>query len=297
MKKNRNFPNRTLLFLAGIALLGGCAATRPPIVSRSLAPLTTGENVRVDYTCRLAGGALVATTRREVGEDAAQSRSTIFAPPSAYGPVAMEAGKETDCKPCDRDKRFFQVVLDESIQKQLPGLIPGTPAALRLVSDEVLMDEKNGTLLMRRRQSRPLRRPVQMDRLIELLGHTPEVGERVAFDRADAIPFKVAEIASYGATLEYEVQVGQPFHTPFGPARIESMSDQDFRIYITPEKGRLIRSGGLIGRVVDLDETNMSLDYRNPFGYEQLECEVNALVGADLGNDPKVSGQGKSDGR
>ena len=38
--------------------------------------------------------------------------------------------------------------------------------------------------------------------------------------------------------------------------------------------GILVRSAYLIGRITDVDDKTMTIDYRNPFGGATLSCDV-----------------------
>jgi FKBP-type peptidyl-prolyl cis-trans isomerase 2 len=35
-----------------------------------------------------------------------------------------------------------------------------------------------------------------------------------------------------------------------------------------------VRSGGMIGRIVQVTDRMITIDYSHPFGYETLKCEV-----------------------
>jgi FKBP-type peptidyl-prolyl cis-trans isomerase 2 len=261
------------LFVLFSLLPAGCAMmqTPPPAV-------TAGQPVQVEYTCTLTDGSLAATTSAEAVQSAVQSNDTphsaIFAPPQKYGPVLMTAGEVAECTECDRDKRYFGLVLEETIQKQLVGLVPGRKTPLAAATDEMLMDEKEGTIKIRRNQSRLKVKPFDGKQMEKMLGRSPEAGESLAGNDSGMLPFKVLENTGSAVIVEFQVDQGKPFPTPFGPAAIESVSDKEFRIRINPAIGHLIRSGGLIGRVVAFDDDYLTLDYRHPFGYEELQCEV-----------------------
>lgn len=237
-------------------------------------PITLGQPVRVDYICTLNNGSLAATTAGETGESSERARSSIFAAPEKYGPVRMTAGEVAECTECDRDKRHFRLVLEETIQKQLVGLEPGRKTAMSVATDELLMDEQEGQIKIRRSQSRLKVKPFDGRQLQEMLGRMPAVGETVAPAGSAMLPFTVLEIKGPAVIVEFQVDPAQPFPTPFGPAAVTSSDDKEFRITINPAMGYLVRSGGLIGRVVAFDDEYITLDYRHPFGYEELHCEV-----------------------
>ena len=254
----------------------GCAGIQP-----LPAPITLGQPVRVDYTCMLSNGSLAATTSEDKGGSSDSARSSIFAAPEKYGPVRMTAGEVAECTECDRDRRHFRLVLEETIQKQLVGLPPGRKTAMAVTTDELLLDEQEGQIKIRRSQSRLRVKPFDGRQLQEMLGRMPAVGETVAPAGSSILPFKVLEIKGPAVIVEFLVDPDLPFPTPFGPAAITSSDDKEFGITINPAMGHLVRSGGLIGRVVDFDDEFITLDYRHPFGYEELLCEV-TVAAADV---------------
>ncbi|MCK9294363.1 MAG: hypothetical protein M0P70_04715 [Desulfobulbaceae bacterium] len=257
------------LFVLFSLLPAGCAMmqTPPPAV-------TAGQKVQVDYTCTLADGSLAATTSEEAVQSNDTPHSAIFAPPQQYGPVLMTAGEVAECTECDRDKRYFSLVLEETIQKQLVGLVPGSKTPLTAATAELLMDEQEGTIKIRRNQSRLKVKPFDGKQMEKMLGRSPEAGESVAGNDSGRLPFKVLENTGPAVIVAFQVDQEKPFPTPFGPAAVASVSDKEFRIRINPAVGHLVRSGGLIGRVAAFDDDFITMDYRHPFGYEELQCEV-----------------------
>lgn len=256
-------------FLLLLFVSAGCAVMQPqpPVI-------TFGQPVQVDYTCESKNGGLAATTSAEAGKAADIARAAIFAAPPAYGPVLMTAGEIAECTECDRDKRDFRLVLEETIQKQLVGLQTGRKTLMAVATDELLMDEQEGTIKIRRSQSRLRVKPFDGKQLQEMLGRLPLAGETVIPEGSSVLPFKVLEIKGPAVLVEFQLDPAQPFPTPFGPATIEASDGQEFRIRINPAIGHLVRSGGLIGRVVAFDDDYITLDYRHPFGYEELLCQV-----------------------
>lgn len=263
--------SRRAAFLLLLLVSAGCVVMppQPPVI-------TFGQPVQVDYTCQLKDGGLAATTSAEAGKAADAARSPIFAPPPFYGPVLMMAGEIAECTECDRDRRSFRLVLEETIQKQLVGLQSERKTPMAVSTDELLMDEQEGTIKIRRSQSRLRVKPFDGKQLQEMLGRLPVAGETVIPEASSVLPFKVLEIKGPAVIVEFQLDPAQPFPSPFGPAVIEAIEEQEFRIRINPTIGHLIRSGGLIGRVVAFDDEYITLDYRHPFGYEELFCQVTA---------------------
>jgi FKBP-type peptidyl-prolyl cis-trans isomerase 2 len=280
----------SLLFF--LFLTAGCAgmSSKPS----APAPVTLGQSVQVDYTCMLTGGELAATTSAETAGSSAIARASIFAAPEQYGPVPMTAGEAAECTECDRDRRHFRLVLEETIQKQLIGLQPGRKTTMAVTTDELLMDGQEGRIKIRRHQSRLRVKPFEGRQLEEMLGRPPVQGETVKPAGSAVLPFKVLEVKGPAVLVEFQVDPARPFPTPFGAAAITAMDDKEFRITINPDIGHLVRSGGLIGRVAAVDEEYITLDYRHPFGYEELLCEVTVAEAAPgQGRHAMLSGTGR----
>lgn len=269
MKKLHVITNKTVgLFLFPFLLVAtGCA-----LQHTAVQPVSPEMQVAVDYTCRLQDGRLAASTLPSAGKNE-ESSSTIFQPYESSGPVILAAGVVPECPECDRSKRYFDLVLREGIQKQLAGVRYGQPVTMHIATDELLMDEVDGQISVRRHQTRPKVKPIMLEQVTDYLGRTPEIGEVIQPPNQSDWPVKVLEVAEPHVVIEQLPVPGKPWITPFGPASFMD-NGEEFFLSITPDMGHLVRSGGLIGRVVNVSDEAITLDYRHPFGYEELTCDV-----------------------
>lgn len=257
-----------MLSLLILSLTQGCALKTAPS-----APIVLGEKIEVDYRCTLADGSLAADTFESDDDEAEISNIYRKMAHEEYGPVVMDAGIKAECTECEKNTRHFTLILEELIQQELEGRHFGEEIDLTLSTEELLMDEKEGTISIKRNQFRPKIKPVQKDRIVSYLGREPEVAEVIRFENEKLQPVKVLEVYPASVTVELLTDEHTVMESPFGPATF-SEDEKGFHLTINPQIGHLVRSGGLIGRVISFDDSSILLDYRHPFGYEQLQCYV-----------------------
>jgi FKBP-type peptidyl-prolyl cis-trans isomerase 2 len=66
---------------------------------------------------------------------------------------------------------------------------------------------------------------------------------------------------------------GAVIETPFGPGRVRE-EGQDYKMDIEARKGALVRAAAMTGRISDVDDKVITIDFGNPFGGETLLCDV-----------------------
>jgi len=272
-----------LLILPSLLLSPGCASLHPAGKT-----VPAGSRVSVDYTCRLQDGRLAATTVASAAEESKNDPFTLFQPGRSLEPVKLSAG--LDCPDCGGDGRSFEEILRENLAKQLAGAHYGQTLTLRIATDALIMDETEGLISIRRHQTRPKTKPVMLEMVTSYLGRKPEAGE--IFEPTNGVdwPVKVVEVAETHVMIEQLPIEGKPWITPFGPASF--MDDgEKFHLSIQPEMGHLVRSGGLIGRVVNIADEAITLDYRHPFGYEELTCKVTVLEAQPNAEDERTAAE------
>lgn len=247
-----------LIFL----FLGGCAGRLQP-------PVAPGDRLLVDYKCFTGGGELAASTFAENKEE----KSPIFRRMIRPGPVKLTAGPTPECPDCNKFERSFLQVLHEVMQEELAGGNADEQLHLVLRTNELLADEAEGTITLPRRDFRKRQRIVQKEPLEKRLGRPLEPGDIISSTEPDIFSLKVIDIRLDKALVELLPESRKIFRTPFGVADVTE-TDKGFELYIRPQTGYLVKSGGWIGRLVDFDDETMLFDYRHPFGYEELQCDV-----------------------
>ena len=100
----------------------------------------------------------------------------------------------------------------------------------------------------------------------------PEIGKVFSYD--SAFNCRVKEIAGDEVIVRLLPKEGTVVKTPFGEGHVIGEDADSYKIVIDARVGDLVRSAYLIGRITDVDDKSMTIDYRNPFGRETLFCDV-----------------------
>ena len=103
---------------------------------------------------------------------------------------------------------------------------------------------------------------------------SPAAGQPFIID--PAFPGWVTAVSEQEVVIQFRAVPGNVIETPFGPGRIREEQDR-YLVDIEAREGRLVRTGNRIGRIVKVDDKMILLDYRHPFGYETLMCDVTAV--------------------
>jgi FKBP-type peptidyl-prolyl cis-trans isomerase 2 len=102
-------------------------------------------------------------------------------------------------------------------------------------------------------------------------GAVPEVGRRFIFD--PALPGKLESVDENEVVVRFGPEPGVEILTPFGKGILRDGGDK-WEIVIDARKGDLVRSGALIGKIIEVDDREITIDYSHPFGGETLLCDV-----------------------
>jgi hypothetical protein len=116
----------------------------------------------------------------------------------------------------------------------------------------------------------------------------PELGQTFVLD--PAFPGKVVSVTDKDVVIQFSAKPGEIIQTPFGPGRVRD-EGKEYKVEIEAREGGLIRTGNRIGKISVPSERVIAVDYRHPFGYETLSCEVTVEKIIELKS--AVSGTGK----
>jgi FKBP-type peptidyl-prolyl cis-trans isomerase 2 len=286
-----------------------------PLVACSAAPVVVhkGDRVEMSFTCRLPGGELAATTRPDASV-AGVAKSPFYLPHTGPETVSVTAGpQEPSAQKLDRQP--FEQEIIERLTSKIAGLKEGEQAQWRIeadrypVSSPVDKQVKMATVRKRQKEMR-----LSVEEYSGKTGRSPEVGQKFVLDKL--VPGQVSEVTEKEVVIRFAPVKDTELVTPFGPVTVREMADH-YELDIAAEKGVLIRTGGMVGRIIAVDKESMTIDYRHPFADEKLNCEVtvvkvapqlrkedalplptppqqaaeavNVTPGAEL--DPKISGQ------
>ena len=272
------------IILLTVPFLAGCAApekvaivqlgniAEPPIV-RTIQP---GDTAYINYTCRLGTGEIVAAS--DIIADN-QLKSNVFVKTMEAGPISVAAVRPDKLSTATREEP-----LEEEIALQLAGVVTGMKEGERrqaelTAQDIPSRDVQNYIARLPKIRSRPKEMKITVEQYRYKTGKDPEIGQ--AFSMETAFPGIVAAVTKQDVTIRFSATAGEVIQPPFGPGRIRE-EGQKYKVDIDARKGGLTRMGGMIGRIADVDDRYITVDYRNPFGGETLICDVTVEKVADL---------------
>lgn len=102
-------------------------------------------------------------------------------------------------------------------------------------------------------------------------GRAAEVGRTFLLD--PSLPGKVESVSEKEVVVRFSPGPGNEVTTPFGKGIIRERPER-YEIVINAIPGRLVRTGAIVGRIVNVDDLEITVDYGHPFGGEVLRCEL-----------------------
>jgi hypothetical protein len=257
-----------LLFLVVWGLSGAGCAPAPR-------PIQNGETANVYYACRTPDGALAATNIRDVAEDPKQPKMSVFIPQSSYDPLALVAGKQDECQTCPRGPEKFSGFIAELhrlLAAELNGWENGRQKVIQLTAEalENLPPNARYSRLAKVRR-RPKQTRMQAERYTLIAGKEPEVGDRFVSDFS--LKGEITGISGDQVDIQLTGVDGSEVVTPLGKGILHEDGDY-YALAIQVAEGQLIRTGDVIGRIVDVDDNMFVIDYGYSLGGMDLTCHV-----------------------
>jgi hypothetical protein len=249
----------------------GCAAFKPAKTVQS------GDVVQARYTCRSADGLLVATTEENVARDPNTPKSSIYKASKVFKPVTLIAGSEEVCDTCPKKPAkvtAFSKALHDSLAGALAGLTYDRPLQLRLIGQQTSdVDPASRYLSFAKIWERPKQTIIPVANYIKMMGREPVEGYR--FMHQMGIQGTVAEVRDDRVKIRFApvVEEGGRVPTQFGEGIIRD-GGKWWRIDMQVTEGQLVRSGDLVGRVVEISPTVFYVDYGLPLGGAELVCDL-----------------------
>jgi hypothetical protein len=235
-----------------------------------------GDSVEVELTCRMASGELAASTSPPEG-DGAGAKAPVFTPRSANEPLVIAAGPGAGAPPAGRERSFEEEIL-ERIGAELVGKAFGQPFSLKLIAGkQPERTEADYLLSMARIRKRPAEIRMTVEAYRSRMGKAPAVGD--AYTTDPALPGRVTSVQGDEVVITFSPKDGARVSTPIGEAEVRR-TDEGYELHIDARPGQLVRTAHLVGRIVQVTDDQIVIDYRDPFGGETLECEVVARKSA-----------------
>ncbi|MBI5237027.1 MAG: hypothetical protein HY887_01200 [Deltaproteobacteria bacterium] len=245
--------------------LAGCAG---PGRVRIVQP---GDGADIRFLCRLQTGEVVAATDKAVGQQTALPKSAVFLLRAQDGPVSVKAAAFLPEPSGEKEKPFEMEIIDR-LAGAVVGMKEGESRTVELTAEE-LPERGQDDYFLRvarvRERSKEMRMTTGDYRY--RTGKPPETGQPFVLD--PAVQGRVETVTQEEVVILFSARPGDVVQTPFGPGRIRE-SEKAYEIEIDARKGDLVRTGPLVGRVAEVDEQFITIDYRHPFGGEKLICDT-----------------------
>jgi len=258
--------NLLSLSVCAAACLSLSACSAPQVVR-------PGDKAQISFDCRLPAGELAATTFPDAS--VAQSpKSPLYLPRTGPESVEVTAGAAPPRSP-NNDRLSFEEEIMEFLAQRIPGMHEGERARFELEAARYPVSSPTDKLVkiakVRKRQ-KEMR--ISGEEFIARTGKSPELGAPFVLDRM--FPGKVSEVTDKEVLIHFAPVAGESLTTPFGAAAVREFPDH-YELEIKAEKGNLIRTGGMAGRIAAVDGDLITIDYGHPFAGERLACEVKVV--------------------
>ncbi|MGD0277877.1 MAG: hypothetical protein ABSC11_01075 [Smithella sp.] len=247
-----------LLILAGCATSGNIKQAKP------------GDLAGIHFQCMLPDGKIAAATDdNAVGKD--RTRSNIYEVRSKTDPVPVVV-KGSDEKITEEIEKPFEDEIVARLAGYLTGLREGETRHVELTTQDISLRTKTEYVIsLPRFYKMPKEIKITIDQFHSRAGASPEIGKIFSYD--PLFDGQVKDITEKEVVIRLLPKKDVVVKTPFGDEHVSEETDS-YDIDIDARAGSLVRSAYLIGRITDVDDKTMTIDYRNPFGRETLSCDV-----------------------
>jgi FKBP-type peptidyl-prolyl cis-trans isomerase 2 len=255
------------------AMLAGAVA-----IAFGLSPVATaaqvvkpGDMVETAFSCWLSSGTLAATTDPTMTSAASPAKSHIFLPRQAAEPLVIPAGggESVYGRPGERG---FESDIVARIGQLVIGMAPGETRQAQLTAEKSTrpMDD-TAVIQMAKVRERPKFMKMTPAEYSGRAHKKPVLGD--AFTLDPDFPGRVTGVSDNQVTVEFSAEVGARIRTGIGVGEVRD-AGKNWEVVIEAKRGDLVRGGGMVGRVVDVDERMITIDYSHPFGGEILSCDI-----------------------
>jgi len=247
-----------LLVLAGCATSGSVRQTQP------------GDIADIHFQCLLPSGEIAAATDDNAVKEN-RPKANVYLARGKSDPISVVIPAPAE-KPLGEKEVSFEDDILARLTGHLTGLKEGETRYIELTAQDIPERTKEDYVvsLVRVRES-PKEIKMTIDEYKSRTGMSPETGKFFVYD--PAIPGRVESVTGKDVIIRFSAEDGAVVQTPFGVGRIREETDA-YKIDIDARKGSLVRSSHLVGRITNVDDKFIIIDYRNPFGGETLSCDV-----------------------
>jgi FKBP-type peptidyl-prolyl cis-trans isomerase 2 len=251
------------LILSGLMIMNaGCATLA------SSGVLQPGDTADIHFLCRLKTGEVVASSD---GVPENQPKSTIFLQRKETRPLSV-AALSPDGQAPDKEEKAFEEEIVDQLARVVVGMKEGEKRYAELTAQDIsARNEQNYVARLSKVRIRPKEMKMTVGDYTLRSGKSPEVGQMFTYDAA--FPGRVESVNDQDVVIRFYAKPGDIIETPFGPGLIRE-DENNYLVDIDARQGGLIRTGSMIGRITEVDDKVITIDYRNPFGGEKLFCDV-----------------------
>ncbi len=239
-------------------------------------PIRPGEKVQINYVCRLNDGAVAAATYRDAAIPSEDRRSAIYQALKNDAPIELAAGQaaaaDNPGKPFD-----FADAIATRLGQAATGMPTGKVQTVEIAAREFTA-KPGSTINLARVRRRPMELRMTAEEYRQRTGKEPVIGNDMTFD--PTIPGKVTAVDGEEVLIRFKATVGSMVDTPFGAALVKT-DGRSYLLEIQAQKGALVRSGAMVGRIVEVNERTFSIDYSHPLAGEDLACEITVIRTGD----------------
>lgn len=264
-------------FILTLAIATSCFATADDALSYTPVEgepvVKPGDWVEMRYLCRLKTGE-VAASSDPVAET--EKKSAIFKAEEQVAPAfILMAVSPDEPLPEQLWPGPFESEIQMLLARGLTGMKVGEKRRIELSAKMIPgINEQEGFAWLAKTRTRPKEMKMPRGDYEFRAQKTPEVGQTYFYD--PAFPGKVERVTETDVIIRFTATPGDTIETPFGQGRIREEGD-NYKVDIDAKEGTLVRTGNKIGRITKVDDKVITIDYRHPFGYEELGCDVTVV--------------------
>lgn len=281
---------QVFIFLAVLGFMMSACAVRqtPEPETVQGAGVIKGEWVRVNYTCSAKNHGLIDTTDGLAGQDPGIEKSRIFRMPVTPGPVKLLAGMNQPGQVNDKLKDLTPEIHNQiarTLVYKKYGAVYETKIDAAVPSG--MMDSNRFRYIPREKQV-PRIQTIPLADYIARHKSEPISGKLMYKNAQNRVPecvwAKITAVDEQQVTLELipedesNPEARCDVHLPWGTPRLVDRGDRDMlTTVIESQIGLLVRTGPVAGRVVEINDKTIKIDYGHPFAGETLKCRVEIL--------------------
>lgn len=257
------------LCAAGCHTAGGGRVVKPEKI------IQFGDNVLVDFTCRLKKDQkIVMTTDESLIKDNDDVKSNIFFPLPKYIPVSVTAGEGKKAPDYGALNSTPKEIL-ENINIAIMGKEEGEPIVFDMSAVySTIVSDNDRYLTISRIREKPMLQKVSLADWQKSNGGDPSPGDIIEnYQGNKGIQLTILSVDDNQVEFRVGFKNGITMNTPMGKAIIYEDGD-NIKTIFDFNPGDILRSGPIVGRVIKVTDTMVTFDYAHPFGGEVLSCEA-----------------------